>query len=103
MIDKFYKILTFVCGLLGQIGTRIQNWAEYNEWNYWNSEQFKIIDLPQGVKVFIHYNNKGDYVEVSLNYWPMIDGRYDWDRPEVMRQRFTREQILQIATKEDVE
>lgn len=102
MRAKFYKALTKLCSLFGSIGAKIQSWAEFKEWMYWNDEQCQIIDLPEDVKVFLYYNRKGDNLKISVNYWPMVDGRYDWDnRPEVMRQEFTREQIHQLATTQE--
>ena len=99
-LGKLYAFLVKFCSLFGALGAKIQSWAEFKEWKYWNDRRTKIIDLPKDVKVFITYDNKGDFVNVSMSYWPMVDGSYDWrNRPDVMRQEFTRDQILQLATK----
>ncbi len=102
MRAKFYKALTKVCSLFGSIGSKIQSWAEIKEWEYWNDKQCKILDIPNDVKVFLWYNRKGDFLDVSVNYWPLVDGKYDWNnRPDVMRAKFTREEIHLLATSED--
>ena len=97
MKGKFLKHLTQFCSLFGTLGQKIQNWAEFKEWEYWNDEQCKIINIPDEVKVFLWYNRKGDFLKVHVNYWPKKDGRYDWNREEVLRVEFTREEILAKA------
>ncbi len=101
MRAKFYKALTQACSLFGSIGVKIQSWAEFKEWKYWQLEQTKIVDIPNDVKVFLSYNRKGEYLKISVNYWPMVDGKYDWNRPGVFDLNLTREKIHLLAPKED--
>jgi len=101
MRGKIYNALTKFCSLFGSIGAKIQSWAEFKEYMYWNDKQCKIIDIPNDVKVFLRYNRKGEFLEISVNYWPMVNGSYDWNnRPEVMRQEFTKEEIHLLGSKE---
>ena len=101
MKGKIYNYFTQFCSLFGSLGQKIQNWAEFKEWEYWNEKRFKIVDLPEDVHIHIDYNNKGEYVEVSVLYWPMVDGSYDWRREAVLRAKFTREEILAKAVSVD--
>ena len=100
-LGKLYGFLVKFCSLFGALGVKIQNWAEYREWRYWNDRRTKIIDLPEDIHVHLDYNNKGDYVKVAVLYWPIVDGKYDWRREPVMREKFTREQIHLLATTQE--
>ena len=100
MRANFYKALVWFCSLFGTIGAKIQSWAEFKQWEYWNDEQWKIVDLPEDVKVFLRYNRKGDFLRISVNYWPKINGVYDRDnRPNILQKKFTREEIHQLCSK----
>ena len=97
----FYKALTKFCSIFGFLGSKLQSWAEFKEWEYWNDEQCQIIELPEDVHVFLYYNRNGDNLKIAVTYWPMVNGSYDWNnRPEVMRQEFTREEIQELGKKE---
>ena len=100
MRGKIYKYLRKFCSIFGVLGAKIQSWAEFKEWKYWNDQQLKIIEIPDDIHVFLYYNRKGDFLRINVNYWPMIDGSYDWNRPHVFDLDLTKEKIQLIATKE---
>jgi len=96
---QIYKVLTKICSGIGWIGAKIKFWAEFKEWEYWNDQQVKIIDIPEDVKVFLYYNRKGEYLRINVNYWPMKDGHYDWNRENVFDIDLSKEKIQRLATK----
>lgn len=69
MRAQFYKILTKVCSLFGSIGTKLQSWAEFKEWEYWNDGQSQNIDLPGDRMVTIRYDRKGSFTDVFFWKW----------------------------------
>ena len=76
MRGKLYMVLTKICGGLGWLGQKIKFWAEFKEWNYWHETQCKIIDMPNDLKVFLHYNRIGESLRINVEHCPVVDGRY---------------------------
>ncbi len=96
MKPEFYKILTWLCSLLGSIGIKIQSWAEYKEWCYWNDEHVKILNIPNDIKVFLYYTRKGDSLKVRIYHTPLVNGRYKWNEPALLVTEYTKEGINEL-------
>jgi hypothetical protein len=75
-LSKLYRALTSICSAFGWLGNRVQHWAELKEWQYWNKDRCKIIEVPNDIHIFIRYNNKGEHLDVSVNHRPLVNGRY---------------------------
>jgi len=101
MRAKFYKVLTKLCSAIGWVGEKIKFWAEFKEWEYWNDKKCKIIDMPNDVKVFLWYNRRGEYLEIHVDRWPLVEGRYE-QIPILEPIRLTEKDILKSATEESI-
>lgn len=97
----FYKFLVELFSIFVWAGQKLQSWAEFKQWKYWNDIRYKFFELPGDIHVNIDYDNKGSFVQVSVWYCPMVDGHYDWEREPVLNSKYTREEILKIAKKVD--
>ena len=96
MKPKLYKILTWLCSLFGSIGIKLQSWAEYKEWCYWNDEHVEIIRMPNDIKIFLYYSNNGDKLKVRIYHTPIVNGRYEFKEPALLITEYTKEGINEL-------